>query len=119
MQSPAILRGIIDVQAEEIGRLMSLVEHLTESLEQSQSREKAALQRCKELELQSTSSSAAERRASEAFLTSSLAAGADARHPPDEKELSETYADVLLCLLDYHSFQCILNPAFQASRCFC
>ena len=103
MQSPAILRGIIDVQSEEIGRLMSLVEHLTESLEQSQFREKAALQRCKELEIHATSSSAAARRASEAFLPSSPAAGAGARHSPDEKELSETYADVVLCLLDSHS----------------
>jgi hypothetical protein len=109
MQSPAILRGIIDVQAEEIGRLMSLVEHLTESLEQSQSREKAALQRCKELEIHATSSSAAARRASEAFLPSSPAAGADARHPPDEKELSETYADGLLCLLDYHYHSLYFN----------
>ena len=51
MQSPAILRGIIDVQAEEMGRLMSLVDHLTACLEQSQAREKAALQRCSELEI--------------------------------------------------------------------
>jgi hypothetical protein len=51
MHSAAILRGIIDVQAEEMTRLMSLVDHLTACLEQSQAREKAALQRCSELEI--------------------------------------------------------------------
>ncbi len=49
--SSAILRGIIDIQSEEITRLMALVDHLTVCLEQCQNREKAALQRCSELEI--------------------------------------------------------------------
>ncbi len=49
--SSAILRGIIDIQSEEITRLMTLVDHLTVCLEQCQIREKAALQRCSELEI--------------------------------------------------------------------
>ena len=118
MQSAVILRGIIDIQSEEIGRLMSLVEHLTESLEQSQSREKAALQRCKELEIHATSSSAAARRASETLLSASSAADMDAFDPPDEKELLEMQAHLLFCLLHYIcsiTYTCILRSESRVS----
>lgn len=72
---------------------MSLVEHLTGCLEQSQCREKAALQRCSELEVSvSNEVSAASRRAYETsppvFFTS--AGSLDAADSPDAKERSET-----------------------------
>jgi hypothetical protein len=83
MQSSAILRGIIDVQSEEIDRLMNLVEHLTGCLEQSQSREKAALQRCSELEIAVASQvSAASRRAIESSPPD-LASCAASKDTPD------------------------------------
>jgi hypothetical protein len=72
MQSLAVLRGIIDIQAEEITRLMSLVEHLTVCLEQSQIREKAATQRCSELEMVAANQVASSSRcASEIFSSAS------------------------------------------------
>ena len=77
MQSSAILRGIIDVQSEEISRLMTLVQHLTACLEQSQYREKEALQRCNQLEIASSSQvSAASAHASEIFPPALSSSGA-------------------------------------------
>ncbi len=71
---------------------MSLVEHLTGCLEQSQSREKAALQRCSELE-----TSAASRRNSESFppVFSTSAGSLDSADSLDAKEHGETSASIL------------------------
>jgi hypothetical protein len=97
MQSFAILRGITDVQSEEIDRLMNLVEHLTGCLEQSQSREKAALQRCSELEIALASQvSAASSRTSESCppALASCAASKDALDSSDTAQGGETLAPV-------------------------
>ena len=72
MMSSAILRGIIDIQSEEITRLMNLVDHLTVCLEQCQNREKAALQRCSELEIAVNQVSATSLRADSSVLGSPL-----------------------------------------------
>jgi hypothetical protein len=101
MQSSVILRGIVDIQSEEITRLMSLVEHLTGCLEQSQSREKAALQRCSELETTvSNQASAASRRACEAFapVFDPSASDMDALDSPDAKARSETLAPIVFVI---------------------
>ena len=99
MHSSVILRGIVDIQSEEITRLMSLVEHLTGCLEQSQSREKAALQRCSELETTvSNQASAASRRACEVFAPDPSASDMDALDSPDAKARSETSAPILFII---------------------
>jgi hypothetical protein len=97
MQSSAILRGIIDIQSEEISRLMTLVEHLTGCLEQSQYREKAALQRCSELEIAATSQvTTASWRSSEDIppASSSSAVSKLALDSPVATERGETLAPV-------------------------
>ena len=114
MHSTAILRGIIDVQAEEMVRLMSLVEHLTACLEQSQAREKAALQRCSELEIAAaTQVPAASWRAGHSMsmslslsppavstttttTTAPAAVVATSEESPDARERSDTYVFYVL-----------------------
>ena len=101
MQSTAILRGIIDIQSEEIARLMSLVEHLTGCLEQSQSGQKAALQRCSELEIATASQvSVASWRTVESFpaASASSAAAVAALDTPDTKERSDTLVFVVFLI---------------------
>ena len=120
MHSTAILRGIVDVQAEEMVRLMSLVEHLTACLEQSQAREKAALQRCSELEIAAATQVPASWRAGHSMsmslslsppaattsttttTTTTTAVVATSEESPDAREHSDTYVcDVLYtCVFD-------------------
>ena len=113
MHSTAILRGIVDVQAEEMVRLMSLVEHLTACLEQSQAREKAALQRCSELEIAAATQVPASWRAGHSMsmslslsppavstttttTTTTAAVVATSEESPDARERSDTYVFYVL-----------------------
>ena len=134
MHSTAILRGIVDVQAEEMVRLMSLVEHLTACLEQSQAREKAALQRCSELEIAAaTQVPAASWRAGHSMSmslslsppaattstttttttsTTSTAAAvvATSEESPDARERSDTYVcDVLYTYVCDVLYTCVFD----------
>ncbi len=80
---------------------MSLVEHLTGCLEESQCREKEALQRCSELEMAVLNqASAASRRSGDTFPSVSCTSvdALDSAASQDEKERSETSAPVLLAI---------------------
>ena len=103
--SSAILRGIIDIQSEEITRLMTLVDHLTVCLEQCQNREKAALQRCSELEIAVNQVSATKLRADGSVLGSTASVCKDALDSMIESsERCET-----LVLLPCSLLRCVLH----------